>query len=100
MKSKLWIRQEILTLLEEMHTDNSGVGSMFITGDNVDGLIQISVKGDMPVLARAFGSRLEHNDKFKRLMFAMFGSYLSNNPNDKEIFINGLKLYSNPINLN
>lgn len=100
MRSKLWIRQEILSLLEELNTESKGVGSLFIIGDNIDGLVQISIKGDMPVLAQAFGSRLERNDEFKRLMFSMFGSYLSNNKEDKEVFLNGLKLDNNPINLN
>ena len=49
-------------------------------------------KGNSILLAQGFGNQMENNPELNRLMKSLFGSYLSQHPEEREEFIKGLKI--------
>jgi len=73
---------------------------IFVHGDAEHQNAAFSIHGDSRLLANAIQHNLSANEEFKRFMFAMFGSYLSGNPEDEKAFLNGLVIVKNNLGTN
>lgn len=93
-----WIVGEINKLNA---TSNGQSVSMFIHTDIENELGVIQLKGNAKILSEVICTKMRKDEEFKRLMLSILGSYLSNNPKDKESFLIGLDQDEKyPINLN
>lgn len=95
--SKEDLINDILDKITQLNSMGNS-GSMFLYGDSTDMVSVVALKGDMPTLATSFGRKMEKNQEFNRIMMSMFGSYLVNNPAQKEVFIQGIAL--SPLSMN
>ena len=83
---------DILNLLKNNFENSEDMAALFITGDMNSETALVDCKGNMEVLAQAFGNMMNDRPQFNQLMKALIGSYLSHHPEEKADFIKGLEI--------
>ena len=102
MSRKEQIIKEIMDAMDELkRLEPEYSGSLFVHGDAFTDQSSICLKGNAEILSAAFLSQMTNNGKFNRVIMSMFGSYLANNPEEKEKLIKGMSVLDLfPINPN
>lgn len=98
---KTLLIDDVMSKISELNKlGDSKSGSVLIHGDTDSSTAMICIKGNYEVLASAFGKIMDSKPEINRLMKAMFGAYLTLNPEQKDDFIKGLGITELPFNLN
>lgn len=63
---------------------------MYIHGDSEHQNAAVNIKGDAKLLANTIQHHIQHNEEFRRFIFATIGSYLSQNPEHEKEFFGGI----------
>lgn len=100
MKKAILIN-DIISAISELNDLGEGNSSaLLLYGDASSETAVNCVKGNPVILATAFGNQMDKSPEFNRLMMSLFGAYLANNQDKKQIFLSGLELTDFPHNLN
>lgn len=92
METKQDLILDILSAINKHSKDSDDSCCLFIMGDAKAEKAFVTTQGNGIVLAEAFGNQMRTNENFNRLMTSLFGSYLSQHPQEKDAFIRGLEL--------
>jgi hypothetical protein len=92
---------KIMEAIKEYHSDDEeNSATLFLNGDLTTGLVTTDCKGNGVILAQSFGNQMINSPKFNRLMKSLMGSYLSQHPEEKKEFLQGLELTKDTPSLN
>lgn len=67
-------------------------GVMYIRGDSEFNNAVVNIQGDVRLLAQTIHHHIKVNEDFKKFIYATIGSYLSQNPEDEDEFLQGLEI--------
>lgn len=79
-------------MIELRKLDDSKSCSIFLFADPIREISKLTIQGDTQILSRGFHTNMNSNVTFNSFMKATFGSYLLDNPDQKDDFLNGLGL--------
>ena len=74
--------------------------AMYIRGDAEFQEASFYIKGDFRLLAQTIQHHITANEEFKKFIFAVVGSYLVNNEQDKKEFLAGLEITKQTFGIN
>ena len=87
------LQKKILEMINELNElTGNDTGTFFISGDASDMTLSVCIKGNISILSNAICHQLDYNPEFNRILMSILGAYLSGNPEQKKIFLNGLQL--------
>lgn len=93
--------QHIMKLIEKLtEAKDDQNAAMYIRGDSEFQEASFYIKGDFRLLAQTIQHHISVNDEFKKFIFAVVGSYLSQNPIEENEFIAGLELTKQTFGVN
>lgn len=100
-EEKTNIDLDIFSLIKTL-TENKGEtdAAMYLRGDSEFSNAVVNIQGDMRLLAQTIQHHITSNEDFKKFIFAIVGSYLSQNPIDETAFLEGLKLTKQSFGIN
>lgn len=75
--------------------DKDEMGILCVIVDNNIGKISTTLLGSPVMVIEGLGNEMERKEDLKRVLFAIFGSYLTQHPEDREMFIKSLNLVPN-----
>ena len=91
---------EILNLFKWVTDGDKENSVLYMRGDNEYQTASLTIKGDVMLLANTFIHHIEKNVEFGRFITAVFGSYLSKNPDKLKEFLEGIEILKNQIGIN
>lgn len=74
--------------------------TMYLHGDNQHQNASFSIHGDARLLANTIQHHIQHNEEFRRFIFATIGSYLSQNPEHEKEFFGGILAVKSNLGVN
>ncbi|MDD4972473.1 MAG: hypothetical protein PHT07_23835 [Paludibacter sp.] len=93
---------DIMNLVNKLIEDPTNTKDvvMYMRGDKEFETASINIRGDIQLMASVFQYHLDNNPAFKQLMLSILGSWLTQNPIDEKMFLNGLEMAKKTLSVN
>lgn len=89
---------ELMAILSP--TGSKTDAAMFLHGDTEHQNAAFSIHGDVRILANTIQHHIQHNEEFRKFIFATIGSYLSGNPEHEKQFFGGILAIKSNLGVN
>jgi hypothetical protein len=101
-EEKANIDLDITNLINKLIEDPTNTKDvvMYLRGDKEFDTASINIKGDMQLLASVIHHHLDNNPAFKQFLLSVIGSWLSKNPTDERMFLNGIEIAKKTFSIN
>ena len=99
---KINIDLDIMNLVKKLieNSENTKNAVLYIRADAEFKTASVDVRGDFTILSGAIQSQLDNNPGFKQFILSVIGSWLSKNPTDEKMFLNGLEIAKKTFSIN
>lgn len=101
-EEKINIDLDITNLINKMIEDPTNTKDvvMYIRGDKEFESASFLIKGDIQLMASVIQHHLDNSPDFKQFFLSVLGSWLSKNPTEEKMFLNGLELAKKTFSVN
>lgn len=89
---------ELMSILSPTGSTTDAV--MYVHGDTEHQNAAFSIHGDVRILANTIQHHIQHNEEFRKFIFATIGSYLSGNPEHEKQFFGGILAIKSNLGVN
>lgn len=89
---------ELMEILSPTGSTTDAV--MYVHGDTEHQNAAFSIHGDVRILANTIQHHIQHNEEFRKFIFATIGSYLSGNPEHEKQFFGGILAIKSNLGVN
>lgn len=88
---------DVISLIKKLTEDKDPRNAaMYVRGDAEFNVASICLEGDVKLLSATLIHHLANNVGFKQFLTAVLGGFLSQNPEEKKMFLAGLQLMEGP----
>lgn len=101
LKGKIGLFESIQKIIDAYQSDDTKDSILLVHGDKANQKARFQIYGDVQSMAMTFAALLDsEKSEFKRFIFSLLGVYLAKNPEDRQMFMNGIEVVKNTPGVN